>query len=192
MHLQLLRCPGGTRPRRTLLGDEHHQDPLSHTHPPRKPVMAPVFRHMFHYFRTRLGHLGFSHHHAWPLDFNDCIYGRPTNFLLFLVFPNPDGVSAGWHACFVRFFSTQTKGRTRSGKESTWTSFFSFSSWQDDDMGGGTASFSRRNLDHLAVWTPPGLQRRDVMCPALLPPGTGSILFFLTGTLRRFWTIPGR
>lgn len=104
LHLQLLRCPGGTRPRRTLLGDEHHQDPLSHTHPPRKPVMAPVFRHMFHYFRTRLGHLGFSHHHAWPLDFNDCIYGRPTNFLLFLVFPNPDGVSAGWHACYVRLF----------------------------------------------------------------------------------------
>jgi hypothetical protein len=75
----------------------------SHTsHSLRKPVMAPVFRHLFHYFRTRLGHLGFSHHHAWPLDFNDCIYGRPTISLLFLVFPNPEGASAGWHACYVR------------------------------------------------------------------------------------------
>jgi hypothetical protein len=47
-------------------------------------------------------------------------------------------------------------------------------------MGGGTAFLSRRNLDHLAVWIP-DLLWRDVMCPALFPPGTGSVLFFLTG-----------
>lgn len=96
--------------------------------------MAPGFPSLVPLFRDSAWAFGFSHHHAWPLDFNDCIYGWPTISALSRL-PGP-GRRLLRLACLLRAIFSTHRRRDEPGAEKGRRGLFS--PWKDD-MGGGTA-----------------------------------------------------